>query len=259
MRSSKYYLSRVYTYYEVVGAVAARNVKLRYKNSLLGFVWSLLNPLLYLAIFIVVFSNAFNMENYPLFILSGLLFYTFFSATSVQVLGSVLESGGILKSLGVPPIVFPISFLISSLVNLLLSLIPFFILMLFFGFVPTFTSLLIIPGIILLALFTLGFSLILCSLHVFFRDIGMFYNSILPAIFYLTPIAYPIEKVPEKFQFFLKLNPLYHFVMYFRQVIYYDKIPDIQIIITTVALAAFTIALGIYVFNSLKKGFISNL
>jgi len=259
MESLNYYSGRLKSYYEVVGTVAMRNVKLRYKNSILGIVWSLLNPLIYLLIFIVIFRDVFDLENYPLFILSGLVFWTFFSGTSIQILGSILDSGGILKSLSVPPIIFPLSHLISSIINLLLMLIPFFILMLFFGLQLSWNTLLIIPGIVLIALFTFGFSIILCAFNVFFRDVSMFYNTILPAIFYLTPIAYPIDNVPPNFQIILKLNPLFHFISFFRDILYYNRIPQLGTTIITLGLAiVFTIA-GLYIFKSLKKGFISHL
>lgn len=259
MESLNYYSGRLKSYYEVVGTVAMRNVKLRYKNSILGIVWSLLNPLIYLLIFIVIFRDVFSLDNYPLFILSGLVFYTFFSGTSIQIMTSVLDSGGILKSLSVPPIIFPLSYLISSIINLLLMLIPFFILMLFFGLQLSWITLLIIPGIILISLFTFGLSLILCAFNVFFRDVSMFYNTILPAIFYLTPIAYPIDQVPANYQIILKLNPLFHFISFFRDILYYNRLPLLQTTIFSIALAAIFLVSGILVFRSLKKGFISHL
>ncbi len=259
MESFRYYSGRLRTYYEVAGTVAMRNVKIRYKNSILGVLWSLLNPLLYLLIFVVIFREVFDIANYPLFILSGLVFWTFFSGTSIQILNSVLDSGGILKSLSVPPVIFPLSYLLSSLVNLGLMLIPFFILMLFFGLQLSWNTLWLIPGIILLSLFTFGFSLIICALNVFFRDIGMFYNTILPAIFYVTPIAYPIEKVPVNYQIFVKLNPLYHFIAFFRDVLYHNTSPSISTLLTTTVLSGVFILTGIATFNSLKKGFISHL
>lgn len=259
MEPVNYYRGRAKTYYEIATTVAMRNVKLRYKNSLLGFIWSLLNPLIYLLIFIVIFREVFEIDNYPLFILSALVFWTFFSGSSIQILSSILDSGGILKSLSVPPIIFPLSYLLSSLVNLSLMLVPFFILMLFFGFTPSWITLLIIPGIFFLSLFTFGFSLILCAFNVFFRDVSMFYNTILPALFYMTPIAYPISQVSEELQIILKLNPIFHYIVYFRDILYYNQIPDITTTYLTIGLGVVFSTLGIYVFNSLKKGFISHL
>jgi ABC-type polysaccharide/polyol phosphate export permease len=259
MNSLKYYNGRIIYYYNLSSAVAIRNVKLRYKNSALGFLWSLLNPLMYLCIFIVVFNNAFPIENYPLYALTGLIFWSFFSATSVQVINSITTSGGILKSLNVPPVIFPISYVLSSLINLFLSLIPFFILMLFFGFRPSLNVLYVFPGILFLALFTFGTALILSAFNVFFRDVEMFYNTIIPAIFYLTPIAYPIEEVPERFQPVIKLNPLYHYTCFFRDILYHNKTPDLNSILFVATMSFLAAFAGIIVFNKLKKGFISHL
>lgn len=260
MESLRYYNGRIKSYYQIVWAVSAKNVKLRYRNSLFGFLWSFLNPLLYLLIFIFIFNNAFpDIENYPLYAVTGLIFWTFFSATSSQIIQSVIDSSGILKSLNVPPIIFPISFLTSSLVNFLLSLIPFFILMYFFGLNPSPVLLLIFPGLILLCAFTLGFSLTLAAFNVFFRDVSMFYNTILPAIFYFTPIAYSFKLVPDKYKFIVKMNPLFHFIELFRVILYNEQVPSVKLTGIVTSISFFFLLSGIYVFNKLKKGFISHL
>lgn len=258
--SLHYYKVRFKAYYEVIGTVAIRNVKLRYKNSILGFLWTLINPLIYLTIFIFIFNQAFpDIENYPLYALTGLIIWTFFSGTSIQIMNSIIDSAGILKSLGVPPIVFPLSYLVSSLINFLLSLIPFFALMLFFGFQPSMESLLIFPGLLLFGMFTFGSSLLLCSFNVFFRDVSMFYNTIMPALFYFTPIAYSFNLVPEKAKIFVKLNPIFHYIEFFREVLYHNNTPSISNILIICTLSLFFTILGIYTFNKLKRGFISHL
>lgn len=260
MNSLHYYSGRLKAYYEIIGAVSLRNVKLRYKNSILGFLWTLINPLIYLTIFIFIFKNAFpDIENYPLYAITGLIIWTFFSGTSTQIMNSIIDSGGILKSLGVPPIIFPISYLISSMINFLLSLIPFFILMVFFGFQPKAESLLLFPGLLLFGMFTFGFSLLLCSFNVFFRDVSMFYNTIMPALFYFTPIAYSFNLVPEKAKVFVKLNPIFHYIEFFRDTLYYGRTPSLSTSLIACVLSVLFTSLGIYTFNKLKRGFISHL
>ncbi|MFC1733292.1 ABC transporter permease [candidate division KSB1 bacterium] len=246
-------------YIELVFAIAAKNVKLRYKNSLLGFLWTLLNPLIFLLIFTFIFRQAFpDIENYELYALTGLIFWSFFASGTVQIINSLIESAIIIKSIYVPSIIFPTSALIASLINLLLSLIPFTFLMLLLGFDPGIEALLVFPMILLFAFFTFGFSLVVCALNVYFRDIGIFWNTLLPAVFYFTPIAYSFRLVPESMQWVVKLNPLFHFIELFRSVLYYNQLPDASLTLICCALSGGFLVLGLIIFRSLKKWFISN-
>ena len=251
--------SGIMHYTELVFVVAWKNVKLRYKNSFFGFLWSLLNPLLFLAIFTFIFSQAFpDIENYPLFALTALIFWAFFSTTSNHILGSVVENASVLRSVYVPPIVFPLSQLIAGLINLLISFIPFGVIMYFLGFDAKWVNLLVIPCTILFALFTFGFSVSICAFNVYFRDMGMLWNSLQPALFYFTPIAYSSTLVPENMRWVMKFNPLYHFVELFRTVLYHGAVPSERQILITGLLTVFMLITGWIVFSKLKRGFIAN-
>ncbi|MFC2100999.1 ABC transporter permease, partial [Bacteroidota bacterium] len=246
-------------YIELVFAIAAKNVKLRYKNSLLGFLWTLLNPLIFLLIFTFIFRQAFpDIENYELYALTGLIFWSFFASGTVQIINSLIESAIIIKSIYVPSIIFPTSALIAALINLLLSLIPFTALMMFLGFDPGIEALLIFPMIILFTLFTFGFSLIFCALNVYFRDIGIFWNTLLPAVFYFTPIAYSYRLIPDNLRWLVKLNPLFHFIELFRSVLYYNQLPGLKLTIICCILALGFFIIGLLIFRTLKRWFISN-
>ncbi|NNF02482.1 MAG: ABC transporter permease, partial [Bacteroidia bacterium] len=239
--------------------LATRNLKLKYKNSTLGFFWSLLTPLLYLIIFTIIFSQAFpNIENYPLFALTGLVFWTFFANASNQVVQSVVASAGILKSVNVPTIIFPVSNLIAELFNLMLSFIPFVVLMYFFGFRPAIETIFIIPFLIMFSMFTLGFSLIICTFNVFYRDIGILWNTLLPALFYFTPIAYSAKLIPEKYVWALKFNPLFHFINMVRDILYYNSWPSLDLLAIVASLSIVFFIAGLWVFRKLERGFISN-
>ena len=251
--------SGIIHYVDLVFVVAWKNVKLRYKNSFFGFLWSLLNPLLFLAIFTFIFSQAFpDIENYPLFALSGLIFWAFFSTTSNHILGSVVENASVLRSVYVPPIVFPVSQLIAGLINLLISFIPFGFIMYFLGFEPSWVNWLVIPCALLFALFTFGFSVCICAINVYFRDMSMLWNSIQPALFYFTPIAYSFTLVPESMRWVIQFNPLYHFIELFRSVLYHGVVPSLDQVMITCGLTVGSLLLGWLVFSKLKKGFIAN-
>ncbi|HEY8401175.1 MAG TPA: ABC transporter permease [Cytophagaceae bacterium] len=254
-----YYKDRSKSYWQVVSTLSIKNVKLRYKNSFLGFFWSLLTPLIYLVIFIFIFSQVqMGIENYPLFAIIGLIFWNFFSTTSNQILTSFVDGAGILKSVNLPPIIFPISAISASLINLLLSFIPFFILMFIFGFRPSWNTLLIIPFLISFSVFTFGFSLILGTFNVFFRDVGMLWSSLMPALFYLTPIAFSSTLLPENLKWVMDFNPLFHYIEMVRDILYYDRFPQMKYLVSTSALSLFFLILGAYIFRKLKPGFISN-
>jgi ABC-2 type transport system permease protein len=258
MKDTKYYRQRMFTYYEMVRAVALRNIKVRYKNSALGFLWSMLNPLVFLVIFVFIFSNAFlTIENYPLYAITGLIFWSFFSTSSNQIISSILESGPILKSFSIPPIVFPISALVASLMNLAISFVPFVGLMFFFGFQLKWVTLMIIPVIILFALFTFGFSLILCTFNAFFRDVSMFWGTVSPALLYFTPVAYASSLVPENYRWLLEVNPLFHYFEIIRDVLYYGRFPSLYYLSTSTAFAVISVVVSVFIFNKLKRGFIS--
>lgn len=243
----------------LVWILSLKNLKLRYKNSILGFMWSIITPLLYLAIFTFIFSNAFpDIDNYPLYALTGLIFWNFFSSASSTTIVSVIESRGILKSIKVDTIALPMAEVLTSLINLLFSFIPFGILMFLFDANLGFETLLIIPALLLFALFTLGIGIFICAFNVYFRDVGFLYTSLIPALFYFTPIAYTTSLIPQKFLFLIQINPIYHFMIVFREILYYNNFPSTMqwLVITTLSITFFFI--GYRTFKWLEKGFISN-
>ncbi len=243
----------------MVRAVAWRNVRLRYKSSFLGFFWTLLNPLLFLLIFLLIFSEAFpQVENYPVFALSGLIFWSFFATSSAHIMGALVENAAVLRSLAVPPLVFPLAQLFAGLFNLFMSFIPFAVILHLFGRVPHFSDLLVIPIVVCFAGFIMGISLALSALNVYFRDIGLLWNALLPALFYITPIAYPADLIPERMRWVTDINPLYHYISAFRTVLYDGHIPGSDTMFLIGGMAILSMLFGGYVYKLLRTGFIAN-
>ncbi|MBK9075061.1 MAG: ABC transporter permease [Flavobacteriales bacterium] len=239
--------------------VAWKNVRLRYKSSLLGFLWTLLNPVLYLLIFLFIFSRAFpQVENYPVFALSGLILWTFFATTTAHIQGALVENAGVLRSLAVPPLVFPLAQWMAGLFNLSLSLLPFAGILAFFGWRPSPVDVLAIPALLVFTVFVFGVGLALGALHVFFRDIGLLWGALLPAFFYLTPIAYPPDLVPEDLRWIAGINPLYWYVDLFRTVVSERLVPGVEQWVRVVLLSLVSLTAGMLVFRSLRPGFIAN-
>jgi ABC-type polysaccharide/polyol phosphate export permease len=197
------------------------------------------------------------VNNYVLYATSGLVFWFFFSNVTNQSIGNIIGSSGLIKSLNIPAMVFPLSEMISELFNLMLTLIVYFILMHWFGMVYSLKLLLVLPCIILFCFFSFGLMLILSSLNVFFRDIGILWTTVQPALFYATPIAYPERMISGRYMFIVKCNPIYYFIKLGREILYNDTLPPFRLWMDCLILATGMYLLGIFVFNRLKNQFIS--
>jgi len=237
-----------------------KNLQLKYKHSLLGFVWSFLHPLFYLLVFNFVFSKAFsNIEHYSLFVISGLIFWIYFSGSCNQLSQVFIRNSHLIKSLNVKKLLYPISEQGTELVSFLAGFILFLFLMLYFGLPINFNLLYIIPIIGLFSIFTFSVGLILGALNVFFRDVGILWNTLNPALFYLSPIAYSLDIIPEKYVFYFKLNPLYHFFYIIRNVLYEGKSPSLIHCIYCIIITGIFFLISMWVYRRTRNGFISNL
>jgi ABC-2 type transport system permease protein len=237
-----------------------KNLQLKYKHSALGFLWSLLHPFLYLLIFYAIFSTAFpDIKNYPLYILSGMVFWIYFAGGTTQLSNVFIKNTHLIKSLNTNKIIYPITELGSELVSFLLGLIPFMVLMYFLGLQFTLNLLYIIPVILLFTAFIFSVGLILGSLNVFFRDVGILWATINPALFYWSPIAYPSKLVPHQFKAFVTFNPLYHFLKLIRDVLYEGQAPSWHYVGRCLMITAVTGVLAFLIYRKTRNGFISNL
>jgi ABC-2 type transport system permease protein len=238
-------LRDLYHHRDLVWHLVKRDLRVRYRRSALGLLWTMLQPLLMMLILHAVFSYAFRSElyRYPVYALAGILFWNFFSQSIVASMNSLRGNAGILQKLPVPKAVFPIATVLSGLVNLGLALIPLFGILLFTGH-PMGPSLLFLPVSILLAgLFTLGAGLLLSPLAVFFSDVVELVTVLLTLFLYLTPIFYPMSIVPERYRWIVRFNPVRSILEVFRDPIYFGKIPPLQhlAVCAGVAIAALTI------------------
>ena len=237
-----------------------KNLQLKYKHSVLGFFWSLLHPFLYLLIFLAIFSAAFPaIHNYPLYVLSGLVFWIYFANATTQLSIVFIKNAHLLKSFNIPNTIYPLTELGSELVSFLLGLIPFMVIMYFMGLKLSFNLFYLIPVIILFSIFIFSVGLILGSLNVFLRDVGILWNTINPALFYLSPIAYSFKIVPERFKFIVKYNPLYHFLEIVRNVLYDGQAPVAHYVYRCLMITTVTALLAYFIYKKTRTGFISNL
>lgn len=237
-----------------------KNLQLKYKHSILGFMWSFLHPFFYLLIFNFVFSKAFSqIEHYSLFVISGLIFWVYFSGSCNSLSQTFIRNAQLIKSLNVNKILYALSEQGAELFGFLSGFILFLILMLYLGMPLHWSILWIIPIILLFSIFCFALGLILASLNVFFRDIGILWNTLNPALFYLSPIAYSIDIIPLEYQLYFKLNPMYHFLFVIRNVLYEGNSPSFIHLMYCTIITMVTLLLGILIYRKTNNGFISNL
>ena len=187
---------------ELIRQWTLRNIKLRYKRSVLGVLWTLLEPLMLMTILGLVFSAAFRfeVENFPVYLLPGLLLFDFFNRSTLQMIADTIESNNLASRLYVPRSAFAVSSALTFLVNWMIALIPLAGIMLFFGQPITWALLTVPAGMLLTSLFALGIGLLVSTLGAFFHDVRITYQVLLTGWFYITPIFYPVEVVPENLQ-----------------------------------------------------------
>lgn len=228
-----------------------RDLVARYKRSILGVAWTMLNPLGTMLIMTLVFSNLFkSVESYPVYILSGLIVWNFFSQGTNAAMVGLIWGGSLMQRIYLPRTIFGISAIGTALVNLLIALIPLTLVMLITGMAIPLTVLFLPVSILLLTMFTLGFGLILSALAIYFPDVAEMYQILLTAWMYLTPIIYPEEIIPERFLSLYRLNPMYWMVKLFRLPIYYGRIPTIAEIAPALAWATGFLIVGWLFFTS---------
>jgi len=238
-----------------------RDLTVRYKRSVLGFVWTMLHPLLLMLIFVVVFATMFRFQtrHYETYFLSAYVAWNFFSQTVVTSMQSVGWNGPLMKRVRVPPSIFTLSTVLSGLVNLGLSLIVLFAIMLIVGS-PFSSALWFLPiSLAIVSIFTFGVSLGVTALSVYFADVGEMVQAGMPALMYLTPVIYPRSIVPERYQLLIKCNPLVYIVEVVRDPIYYGIIPSRATLLIAVALAGASLTIGWMIFRHLAIRFHAHL
>lgn len=241
----------LWRYRDLLGLMIANVVKTRYKRSVLGVVWTLLNPLLNMIVLTVAFSTFFrnSLEHYPVYVLSGLIVWNFFVQTTTFAMNSLVWGGSLIKRIYVPRSVFAVASLGNGLVNLGLSLIPLVAIMLVIGH-SFFVTWWVMPlAVLLLSMFALGVALFLSILAAFFTDILEVYQVVLQAWFFLTPIMYPKTILPPQWAWFLNLNPMYDLLEIFRTPIYQGYLPGPNTFAAAVVAAGVSLLVGWWAFT----------
>ena len=238
-----------------------RDLTVRYKRSVLGFFWTMLNPLLLMIILSVVFSTVFRfaVQHFEVYFLSAYLGWTFFAQTTTGAMSSLAWNGALMKRVRVPKMIFAFSTVLSGLVNLGLSLLPLLVIMVIVG-APLTPALLFLPvSFLVLAVFVFGVSLGLSAAAVYFDDVAQMYGVALMGLMYLTPIFYPIAIIPQKYLWLIRLNPLVYLLELARAPIYEGRLPSLHDLEISAACAVGALFVGAAIFRRLAPKFYQHL
>ena len=239
--------------------LVSRDIKLKYRRSFLGYLWSVLNPLFVMIIMTIVFSTMFsrNIENFPVYLFTGKMLFDFMSTSTNQAMTSVTGNAALLKKTYVPKYIFTLSKVTSCMVDLLFSFGALFIVMLVTRARIYWTFFLFPLVVLQIYIFCCGLGFFLAEFNVFFRDVQYIYQAIITAWMYLTPIFYPVESLPSSVAFVVKgLNPLYYYVAQFRDLVYYGHFPGPRVFFGGWLIAFIMLFFGILMFKRKQDDFI---
>lgn len=232
-----------------------RDLTSKYKDSVLGIVWSFLNPLLIMLVFTAIFSMLFGrqIENYAVYFLSGRVIYDFYNSATKGAMRSIKSNASLLKKIYVPKYMFSISAISYEFINFLISFVILFGVMLITGAQFHLTTIFAIIPIILLVILIFGIGLILAVCNTYFSDVGHLYNVFTLILMYASALFYPIEIVPAKVQIIFTLNPLYSAISCFREAVVYGVFPDMTTLAYLATFAFAVFGIGVILFSIYEK------
>ncbi len=247
----------LWAYREMLSSLVKKDLKTRYKGSILGFLWTFLNPLLQLLVYTLLFSVILpnGISNYSMFLFVALVPWLFFSTSLLAGAGSIRGAQGLIEKIYFPRIIIPISVVCSNFMNMVFSFAVVFTSLLLTG-VGISPAAALLPFIMVLEFFfALGLTLIVSAVNVYFRDLEYILGILTQVWMYLTPVLYSIDQVPEHLRGVLSFNPMAAVIVAYRDILFYQKAPDMSTLVATVLCAAVALAIGVLVFNKLQRNF----
>lgn len=255
------YINNYLKFQPLLSELVARDVKIKYRRSILGVLWTLLNPLCMMVILSVVFSNIFkfDIENFPLYVLSGQVVFNFFNDATTSSMTSIINNAALLKKVYVPKYLFVLARVFSSFINLMASYTALLLVMVAVRTELYWTVLLSFIPLLMVVVFSLGVGMFLAAMTVKFRDIMHLYSVFTTGLMYLTPVIYPMSMLPGKIKTIVLLNPLTNYLEMFRNLIFNNTLPSIGTLVLGIAEGIVAMALGLYVFYKNQDEFILNI
>jgi ABC-2 type transport system permease protein len=251
-------MKSVILYRELIRNLVLKDLKLKYRDSVLGFVWSLANPLLLILVYSFVFGHILRggPDNFAYFLMVGILPWNFFAQSLMMSTGSILDNGSLIRKVALPMEVFPVATVLFNLAQFIFALVVFFPMAWLFFKVPLAWSWInFLPVLALQVLFTLGLCFMISTATVFYRDVRHFTEILLMLLFWLTPIIYDLESAPATLKTVLYMNPLSYFVLAYQDALYRNVFSSPEQWLTVTSLAVISLALGYTLFTTCKTRF----
>lgn len=255
------HLKELYDYREMVFSLVKKDLRGRYKGSVLGFLWTFINPLLQLMVFTLVFSVIMKAgyDQYYLFLFVALVPWMFFSSSVQDGSTAIIREKDMVKKIYFPREVMPIATVTSGFVNMLLTFIVIFIVLIISGKGINPVALLCLPFVMIVEyILCLGIAMIVAALTVYFRDLQYILGIFTMALQYMTPVMYGSEMVPDWAMPIFQANPMTPIIEMYRQILYYKEVPEMLSLLYVLALGIIFIVFGFFCFNKLQKGFAEN-
>lgn len=246
----------IFEYKELIKNLVISDLKTKYSSSVLGFAWSMLNPLLMMLVLYFVFSNVFkNQDNFVVYLLTGILAWRFFAIGTASAMISIVGKSSLVTKIYIPREILTLSVVISSLISSVLEFIVLIPLLLILGagISPT---ILLFPGVHLMYfLIIYGIGLILSSLYVYYRDLNQIWDVVLQVGFFLSPIVYPLSYVPTKYEFYYMLNPITRLISMYRDILLDGTVPSISDFVIVLFFGITLLFIGTALFKKLSRRF----
>jgi len=254
-------LKNLLAYRSLISTLVLKELKTRYRGSVLGFIWSFLNPLLFMLVYIIVFSvyMRINVNNYALFLFCGLLPWIWFSQSLLNAASSIVNGGALIKKVVFPIEILPIVSVITNLVNFLLGL-PILFLFIYIFKIKLGYFIIFLPILIIIqALMTIGLSLVLSAINVHLRDVEQILTNLLNLFFFLTPILYPISTIPERYRGIILLNPMALLMISYQDILFNGKAPDWRYLLILIIISILIFIYGYIIFDRFKDSLIEEV
>jgi len=257
-------IKKLFSYRELLYSLTRKELKVKYRGSVLGFFWSLLNPILTMLVYSFVFRilSRGDVKEFAIFLICALLPFNFLQNSVNQGTGSIISNSNLVNKIYFPREILPLSIVFSNLINYFLELIALFAVLAFLGY-RFYLFLYILPVLIFIQIFlVIGMTLLVSALNVFFRDLQHLITIVMMVWFFGTPIIYPLSMVPEQYQVYMKfINPMTIYASYYRNIFYYVKYPEgagfpsLLETITALGITLLIFFIGYFVFKKLEPRF----
>lgn len=242
----------------ILTSLVSKDFKLKYRRSVLGVAWSVLNPLLMMIVLAAVFSYMFrfSIENFALYLIIGQTLFTMMQNSTEGAMRSIIESAPLIKKVKIEKMIFPLEKVLFELVNFAISIIAIVLVMIWYQVFPDWNIIFMPLLLIFMIMFCTGLGMLLSAMAVFFRDMVHLWGVVVTAWTYATPLFYPMEMLPDWMQSAMVWNPMYQFVTYFRDITMWHITPSLELNAICLGMALVTFIVGFIVFRKTERKFI---